>query len=374
MQNNEENPLTSPLPAVQPESGEQVQPAASERQTGFGKKLGGAVIAAVIAPGIINPSSEHIATPANSYTTIESNSPDPEVQLSAQTTVDVDNKYQQEFQTDKEDSEATRQQVRDFLEQNKGFFEEPEKIESVIITGLASAEDRASDDEQLTRASEENEALAGQRGELAKQAVIEEAKEMFGVDISGKVTLGAHEDMLSPDELTDVQNMAQQFGYDSVETMINQYNHEPTKSPPAVSKLLDSVLAERRGAVIEITSTDPVNSKPGSEGQKEAGEKGKTIPVFDRYEGYLPEEKAPVATVPEKTPPPKPPRFTRKQWSEVVKPRPIQPEIRRPRSHKDPRRSSEHGVRVRNGKRGYNSMAQSRKGRGSRRPIPARGR
>lgn len=204
------------------------------------------------------------------------------------------NTYEEDFQTEQTDAQDTNSEVQAFVEQNKGLLSHPEKIDAISIVGLASAEDEQLSDEQLITPSAENLELAGQRGELARTALVKEIKAQTGVDVSDKITMGAREDMLNQEEYQQVTEMVGRFGYDSVETMVDAYNRGGTV-PPEVGELLDSVLASERGAEITIelhdgTKLDVKAPKP----RPQEANHGDNNVVADRYEGYIPKDEAPA--------------------------------------------------------------------------------
>ena len=206
---------------------------------------------------------------------------------------DALNSYEQDFQTEQTDAEDSGNDVRNFVEQNKELLSHPEKIDRISIIGLASAEDEQLNDEQLLTPSVKNLELAGQRGELARTALVEEIKAQTGVDVADKITLGAREDMLNQEEYQQVTEMVGRFGYESVETMVNAYNRGGTV-PPEVGELLDGVLASQRGAEITIELHDGTQleikaPKPVPQ-EDDGGEDAVVAP--DRYEGYIPKDQA----------------------------------------------------------------------------------
>lgn len=196
------------------------------------------------------------------------------------------NEYQQDYRTNPEDITDTRQQIREFVQAHAADLSDPERIESVVVTGLASAENNG---ENYQDQNEENDYLAGQRGFIAAGEFLEEVRDQLGVDLSGKLTLGAHEDMLSDEEVTQLEQLASQFGYDSPKQAVDAYNGlltgTPGDVPPAIGALLDDVLASHRGADIDIDIRKPGMPPVG----KEVPPK---VVMAQHTPGYIPETPA----------------------------------------------------------------------------------
>lgn len=265
----------------QPQPDTQAQPA-----HGLKQKVGAAVMTALIAPGIGGSMLE------KGHEGSAVHRPEPTVeQVDTTTTIPVDgiNKYQEDFETDQQDAEVTQGAIHDIVADNLELIKNLPLGEKIQITGLASAEDQGTGVEQLTQPSLENKnlELANQRGLLGVAAFINEVKAQTGIDLTGRVELGAREDSFTPEEVAKAQALAKEHIFGDVEKMINLYNQDPASVPQEVSQFLDKKLAERRGFELTIPGTKTViKESPRKTAEKEARTEGQ---VF-RYEGYLPPE------------------------------------------------------------------------------------
>ena len=352
---------------MSPEAAPPVESQRPEPNHSMRDRLGALAMTALIAPGAFIAGFEAggADTPHGSEIPAAVRVVDTTKTIDSTTHISVDgseqNKYQEAFQTDTEDGRQTLEQVVAFVTAHKAELQSPASIDRVIITGLASAEDEQQTDASLQQPSELNIQLAGQRGQLAARALVQEVSSQLGVDISDKVQLGASEDSLSDTELSHVQSMAEQFGYSSTRAMIDQYN-QLGDVPPEVAEFLDQVLAGRRGATIEIQSHETVHKVVQNREQKRHPKQQeiRSQTAIERYDAYIPEQVAPI---------------TPGTYYEEARNRDRgQDKARAGQDYghvighiKDPRRSNfstPGNVRHQNGRKGARTMNQTRRGRG----------
>ena len=63
------------------------------------------------------------------------------------------------------------------------------------------------------------------------------------------------EDLMSTDEISQVDAFVQQFGYSSRAKLIEQYNRTPDRVPPAAAEFLDQALKSERTVMVAIKGT-----------------------------------------------------------------------------------------------------------------------
>ncbi len=229
-------------------------------------------------------------------------------------------RYQRDFMANQQqDVLDDDPQITDFVTEHEEVLKHPELIDGdIVITGLASDEALG---QNLGKPDKKNEYLAGQRGFLAAGALIYQVRERYGVDISNKVRLGAHEGILSDTEIAELTELAgpTKFNYESVKDMIDRYNGITTGKigdvPPRVAEILDLALGRQRGATVEIRGHKPFGNIPKGVGE--------TAVMAHLAPGYKPEEQPGM---------PAPNRAFRRQAKD--KPRRSQVDPRAPAHHR----------------------------------------
>ncbi|MCA9330942.1 hypothetical protein KC957_02760 [Candidatus Saccharibacteria bacterium] len=188
----------------------------------------------------------------------------------------VKNQYQEDFQTDAEDARESSDQVAPALEDLLGE-EGWSQVYDIKIEGLASAEDdsNAPDAGVLTPdvaepGKPDNTNLALQRALLTARPVIDTFAK-HGVDVSKPVEkeegqdptsiLADHdvtgvEDEWAADDYAEAEQLASQFGYETVNDMITRYNDDEAAAPSDVQEFLKPLLDDERGATITISLRD----------------------------------------------------------------------------------------------------------------------
>lgn len=184
----------------------------------------------------------------------------------------VINRYQEDFQTDSEDAHDSEGQVATTLEDLLGE-DGWSQVYDIQITGHASAEDDSNAPDAGVTAPDiaedgkpDNTNLALQRALLATQPVVD-AFAKHGIDVGAQVEKEAGqqpesilagqdvtgvEDQWSTHDYTEAEQLATQFGYDTVNDMITRYNDDEAAAPDAVQEFLKPLLNDERGATITI--------------------------------------------------------------------------------------------------------------------------
>ncbi len=215
------------------------------------------------------------------------------VTIQEQLDSDVLNDWARTFATSPEDSAESFEQVDRFIEDHLDVFLHPEKITSVKVTGLASAEGDTQGAD-LAEANPKNEQLAAQRAELAKGALIERVKQRFGYDLNEKTTVSAIEDSLTPAEITQIDELASKYKFESHTEMIKLYNRGKLTKNSEITEILDTLLKKERGALIEIEADEVHDvTVPGwyvESGQSDPAPKEKEMTSRYEEKGYIPEE------------------------------------------------------------------------------------
>ncbi len=272
---------------------------------------------------------------------------------------DVLNDWARTFETTGADSVDSLVQVNEFINTHLDTFMHPESIQTVRVTGLASAEGDMADAD-LSSANPKNEQLAAQRGELTKKALIEAVKQRFGYDLESKTTVSAVEDSLTPEEVEHVDALASKYHFKSHTEMIKLYNRGKLAGNTEITETLDALLKEERGALIAIDAQEIVEKEvPGwylepHPSDPVPHEKTRN----SRYEekGYIPEEST---GDPPKT---KDFEYTRK----VTDPSQVR-DHRSSRTHKQPLPHNYFSATSRPGRRnersGHKSVSRNRQGR-----------
>lgn len=125
---------------------------------------------------------------------------------------------------------------------------------SVYVRGLASAEDASVDATGgLQTPSQDNQRLADFRRDTFVDAVV-----AGGLDKSHIVLESGEEDSFSDTQMEALQALSQQFGYESVYSMVDAYNLNSESVPPSVSATLSDWLDSKRGVTAIIKATRAV--------------------------------------------------------------------------------------------------------------------
>lgn len=171
----------------------------------------------------------------------------------------VDNEYRADFQTTDSDGQSSEKQATAELDKLLGE-DDWARVYDIHVTGESSAEDEQPGG-GLQSPSEANTNLALQRTLLAAKPIIDVFKAK-GIDVGQEVVKTADaapekmlqaegiEDSWSDADLAAAGEFAEQFGYDSVESMVEHHNDGGT--PAAVDEFLKPLLENHRGAEITI--------------------------------------------------------------------------------------------------------------------------
>lgn len=132
----------------------------------------------------------------------------------------------------------------------------------VEIIGKTSAEDNTPASIDGSRAgvqsnSDQNRELGDVRGAEHASALLEILQNDSSVEIVQGESI---EQSVSDGEVMVLDTLSEQFGYNSVKQMIEQWNRSPQAVPPAVSEVLGSLTAHR-GVKVTITATRPATSE-----------------------------------------------------------------------------------------------------------------
>jgi hypothetical protein len=180
--------------------------------------------------------------------------------LTVTLTPDIENGYRVDFQTTEDDGEASKdqstQQLAEVLSESDWS-----RVYDIQITGSASAEDEAQGG-GFQADSEKNTNLALQRALLAAKPVIDSFAEK-GIDVhkpvekvdgeaaEAMIQVTGVEDSWSDEDMTTASGLAERFGYDSVEQMV-EFRNDGKPMPPAVDEFLKPLLDDKRGAEIVL--------------------------------------------------------------------------------------------------------------------------
>lgn len=217
------------------------------------------------------------------------------------------------------------------------------KVENITLIGSASAEDDSVDisghrtagldtpnPKNIDLAQERAETLEPQlEDELAAEGINDVPTE-YGEPI---------EDALDPPEMQTITDMAKQFGYKDLVSMVEQYNRTPEKSPPDVVEYLDKTLkAERNVRVVVhygpegaslVCQTIPTEQPPKVPASPHHGKSPRMIPFIDVLPPAKPPEVEPSPPEPPLTPngQPYPPTPRVKRVPKPTAPQPPQPTV-----------------------------------------------
>lgn len=232
------------------------QPQEASRHSRLREALAATAVVASLLPGVAHERHTevtNIPTVEVSTDTVTQVIPGEPIQKSIDIRDNVSNKYQADFETDHQDAESSLEQVDALLEQELGS-DGWQKVSKIEVVGMASAEDEKADGGEQTP-SVPNADLALQRGKLSGAAVLEAFKKR-GINADKIIEVSGREDTWSDEEMQNGQALAEQFGYSTVDEMVDYYNNEPGSTPDAVNEFLKPLLDARRGAHITVTMKD----------------------------------------------------------------------------------------------------------------------
>lgn len=166
-------------------------------------------------------------------------------------------KWAKDFAKDAEAGKVTGQkELNKVIDAVEDLKTDGYKIKKIIFTGHASAEDDSTNENGvrtagLQKKSEKNTELAEKRATELEKQVGPELDEIEGLpDVSFGVPF---EDILTNKEVARIEGLAGRFGYDSITTMIEQYNRDESV-PSTVKRYLDRVLARERKVEVRIVA------------------------------------------------------------------------------------------------------------------------
>jgi hypothetical protein len=197
----------------------------------------------------------------------------------------IDTPHRHDFRTTPEDSDIAGVQIRQFLEENKDTILGSDAYK-FTVRGIASAEDD-SPDGGLDTDSPKNVELAAERAEITRQQLDEQSKDVLGVGAEDEITsLEAHEDELSEEQITTIEEMTERFGYTKgVKGLVEQFNSNPDAVPPEAELFLPDVLKRGAEITLETTKTEEVVSEvPAESGVKEVIKKE----ISETFDGTVP--------------------------------------------------------------------------------------
>ncbi len=198
--------------------------------------------------------------------------------------------WAQLFSDDEHAGELTgMEQLTSVRKEIQSILAQGNSITKVTLEGHASAEDDSVDANGqrtggLTEPSSENTLLANKRARTFKPML---EKELAAHDVDGVPELeivAPVEGVLSDQEVKHINELAKQFGYSEVVTLIEQYNRNEGV-PPAAQEYLDQVLARDRKVTVTIDYQQAEQSpraQPSSEDDESGLPKSITItlPLF----------------------------------------------------------------------------------------------
>lgn len=159
-----------------------------------------------------------------------------------------------------DESETTRVAtgIKELLDTNDDC-----RIDAIELTGQASDDDDSTNENGVRTAGLGELDADGENVELAEErsTVFEEKLRAelaaLGVDTSQLpiVQMPGVEDLMSTDEISQVDAFVQQFGYSSRAKLIEQYNRTPDRVPPAAAEFLDQALKSERTVTVAIKGT-----------------------------------------------------------------------------------------------------------------------
>lgn len=201
-----------------------------------------------------------VDTVTNEVTTVE------DVAMPFQTADSVGEQWARRFAEDPqagellEESETTRVAagIKELITDNNDC-----KIETIELTGRASDDDDSVNEQGARTGGLGHPDAEGKNVELAEErsSVFEEKLrtelESQGVatDQLPFVQMPGAEDILTADEMSQVDALVEQFGYDSRVAMIERYNRNPDDAPPAVAAFLDGALKAERTVTVVVRGT-----------------------------------------------------------------------------------------------------------------------
>lgn len=147
-----------------------------------------------------------------------------------------------------------------FINENHDIFSRVGSAEAVRVIGLTSAEDSDSPEAGLQEASENNRFLGDQRGQLAADSLATQLNSRFGVDVSSVLDVTSHEDTLSETEIAEVRDIAD----GDIDSLVRAYNDGLPSIGQQQREVLDRLLKERRGFVVELDFIETIPGKPAS--------------------------------------------------------------------------------------------------------------
>ncbi len=185
------------------------------------------------------------------------------------------NSYERDFQVEQKDVNQSREQIDTFVMNNAESIRTAiEDGQTISVTGLSSAEDDTPggglmEDDQPNAQGRDNTSLALERGNLAATELASSISEQLGIQLdSDQLTVSDIEDQWSQGQVDEATQLSEQFGYSSLENMVDQWNRGPKQKsefPSAVQEFLASSLDQQRGFEISIPTTDEVVETPVSE-------------------------------------------------------------------------------------------------------------
>ncbi|MCA9331593.1 hypothetical protein KC968_01485 [Candidatus Saccharibacteria bacterium] len=150
--------------------------------------------------------------------------------------------YARHFDEDPMAGVLEQQSIDDFVETVNSYKADGWDV-TIHVHGLASAEDATLDGfAGVQTPSDDNQRLANTRRDAFVDALTE-----YGIQESTIVLENGVEGQLTDSQVETLHAYTQQFGYESVDVLIQAYNDDPESVPPVVNGVLNSWLDESRG-------------------------------------------------------------------------------------------------------------------------------
>lgn len=126
------------------------------------------------------------------------------------------------------------------------------RVKTISLFGTASDELR--DPASIGRPDQTNADYAAERANKLADALRAGAAERGMGELP--IEVRAEESILSPDNITRLNDTVAQFGYGSVSNLISTYNRDPESMPPSVKAFLDVEFGAKRGVNIALSFED----------------------------------------------------------------------------------------------------------------------
>ncbi len=161
--------------------------------------------------------------------------------------------YARHFDEDPMAGVLEQQSIDSFVETVNGYMADGWDV-AIHVRGLASAEDASLDGlAGVQTPSNDNQRLANTRRDAFVGALVE-----AGIQESSVVLEDGAEGQLTNSQLGVIRAFATQFGYQSVDALIQAYNDNPNAMPPVVNATLDTWLDDERGVSAVMVATRQV--------------------------------------------------------------------------------------------------------------------